>query len=343
MGLDIGDVITGGIGIATGNPALIGAGVAGAFGPSASDIARQQAAGSGFQPVPIQTSMGSTSYATPEQIASYQRILESGATDPARAEEIRNLIASGDLDMAGGGESPTIARLREELASLELTPERRAELQSLIDRGPGVSGQLSPELQALQSQLFGMAPEALSQFQTFDPAEAGKLFTQRLDELAAPKEEKQRLALENRLFKQGLLSSSSGADQTQSILEAQALAQGQRDITGLQFGQQQQNRLFQQFLDTLGAGTSIGDIERQMLGMTLGAAPTATSAAQTQANILAQGRQDDAAVQQQFFNNLIAELPTTFGGGADASGLFTQPVAGQTQAQMIAAQNQGLF
>jgi hypothetical protein len=270
---NLGGLITGGVGAFTGNPALMAAGAASLFGPSASDIAGQQAAGSAYRGVDINTGMGSATF----------------------------------------------------------------------DQDTGYTSQLSPELMAIRDQLFGRVPEGLQQFQTFDPTQAGALFTQRLDELAAPKEEANRLSLENRLFKQGLLSSTTGDDRRQALLEAQALAQGQRDLTGVQLGQDQQTRLFNQAMGFLNSGMNVADIERQLIAMSQGQAGAATQAAGNQAGMIAQGRADDAATQQGFFNNLISGLPETGVWGSDNMSGIGGVTGGSAQDTMLAQQNFGLF
>jgi len=271
MGLNIGSLVSAGVGAFTGNPALIASGVGGLLSSSQrSGTAGNLAAGLAYNPVDINTGIGSTTF----------------------------------------------------------------------DKETGYTSTLSPELQALRDRLIQQGGEGLDAFQTFDPTAAGALFTDQLDVLAQPREEQQRLSLENRLFKQGLSGSTGGAARTEALYGAQGIAQNQRDLTGLQQGQLQQDRLFKQALQAISGGTGLDGLSADQLNQALQAAGGSTAASSNQARAIAAGETANTNAQDSFFNSLSSSLGD-FSFGSE--GLFNEPIQGQTQAEMLAAQNAGLF
>jgi hypothetical protein len=202
-----------------------------------------------------------------------------------------------------------------------------------FDKDAGLVSTLSPELQALRDQFIGRTQEGLEAFQTFDPTQAGQLFTDKLTALAAPREEQARLGLENRLFKQGLLSSSAGAERQGALDTAQALAQGARDVTGLQFGQSQQDRLFQQALGNLQAGTGLDALTTNQINQSLALGGRQSAAAAPGAQLQFGAAQNQADAMSGFFNSL----------GQGVSNLDFGSLFGTEQDRMLAEQNRGLF
>lgn len=208
----------------------------------------------------------------------------------------------------------------------------------------GFQSELSPELQALRDQLLGAGAQGLQDFQTFDPNQAGQLFEQQLSALAAPQEQQQRQQLENRLFQQGLTGATGGQNATEALLTAQALAQGQRNLQGQQFGVGEQQRLFQNAIGGIQGATALDAQLAQQLNQAINAGGRQTAANTTGANFQFQAAQNNADALSGFFGGLgqgftnLAFQPTP-----QSTGLFTQPQVGQTQAQMLAAQNAGLF
>ena len=170
--------------------------------------------------------------------------------------------------------------------------------------GDVLTQQLSPEYQALRDQLLAQGAQGLQQFQTFDPTEAGQLFSQQLGALAAPQEKQQRLALENRLFQQGLTGASGGQQRTEALLGAQALAAGQRDLTGLQLGQQQQGRLFEQALGGIQGATTLDQLLQNQQSQAISAGGAQTTAATNAAQFQFQASQNRGDAISGFFGNL---------------------------------------
>lgn len=114
---------------------------------------------------------------------------------------------------------------------------------------------LDPRLQQIQGGLLGQ----------IEGLESGSTLGM-LRQQAAPFEEQQRLALENRLFSQGLLG-ASGVDQPggarRSLFEAQAQADLARQLQAQQLMMQQRGSLF-------GGLGAISGIERGLFGTSMG-------------------------------------------------------------------------
>lgn len=164
--------------------------------------------------------------------------------------------------------------------------------------------ELSPEMQALRDQLLGVGTQTLDQFQTFDPREAGTLFTQQLTDIAAPREKEERLALENRLFQQGLLGSTTGAKRSEALFGAQNLAAQQRDLTGLLEGEQQQARLFERALGGIQGATTIDQLLSNQLSQAIGAGGAQTAGNTAGAQFQFQAGQNRADAISGFFGQL---------------------------------------
>lgn len=191
------------------------------------------------------------------------------------------------------------------LGGISYGPQIDPETGQPIPGTEGVRTTLDPRLVAMQNQLFGMGGAGLDTLGSFDPNEQARLFTQQLTELAAPEEQRQRLQLENRLFKQGILGATPGAERMGALQQAQSMAGTQRALMGQEMGQQQQAQLFQQALGALQAG---GELE-QMGGMGLLPAfasigGAATSAAGRGAEFGFQAGMNRADMLSSFFGNL---------------------------------------
>ena len=81
---------------------------------------------------------------------------------------------------------------------------------------------LSPELQDIYKQRLARAGGYTQAISQYDPSRYQEQFYQEQRALAAPGEERERLALEERLLAQGMLGSTGGGLRQQSLLEAQA-------------------------------------------------------------------------------------------------------------------------
>ena len=206
----------------------------------------------------------------------------------------------GILDAKGTKDAARIAAEAGRFAPIDIMTG----LGSVTSGPEGITTQLSPEMLALQQQLFGLGQQGLQQFQTFDPTQAGQLFTQRLGAAAAPIEQRQRQELENRLFKQGLLTSSGGAERMGALTEAQSQAELQRQLAGMQYGTQEQERLFQNALGAYQAGTGLEQLSEGLLPQYAGIGGRATEANQFGARLGFQAGQTRADMLSSFFGNL---------------------------------------
>lgn len=164
--------------------------------------------------------------------------------------------------------------------------------------------QLSPQAQQARNLLMQSGISGLRQASIYDPERSAQLFTQRLGEAAAPIEERQRLDLENRLFKQGLLTSTGGAERLGALQQAQGQAELQRQLAGMQYGTQEQERLFSRALSGLQAGTEFDRLAAAQLGIAGQLGGQATQAGIQGAQFGFQAGQNRADMLSSFFGNL---------------------------------------
>jgi hypothetical protein len=153
---------------------------------------------------------------------------------------IRSNIGTGMFyDAPDGGYGQAVA---------ELSPEYRA----IYDQYYGQAQGLSPELAGLRESFMGqandprlanlrdtyldMAQNALG----FDPAQASATFLDATRRLSQPEEERKRLNLESRLFAQGMLGSTGGAQRQQALESAFAEDDLRKIIASEQLGLDQQ-------------------------------------------------------------------------------------------------------
>ena len=128
---------------------------------------------------------------------------------------------------------------------------------------------LDPRLRDIQESMFAQGLGFFDELSTFDPDQFGANVSDRLRNLAAPKEEQDRLNLENRLFKQGLLNSTLGGERQENLFSAQALAEEARLARGFSLGQDVQGNLLNRGLRAFDAGTSLEQLPLQLLGTSI--------------------------------------------------------------------------
>ena len=88
LGFSLSDInpVNAGIGLFTGGPAGFAASIGSdILSGGTSDIAAAQAAGSAFNPVDLTTSVGTTSFYSPEEVAAARAALEAGTTPGTEA------------------------------------------------------------------------------------------------------------------------------------------------------------------------------------------------------------------------------------------------------------------
>lgn len=198
-----------------------------------------------------------------------------------------------------------------------------------VDASMGeVSATLSPELQRQYEGLLGFGAERLQQARS---PEASLGF---LSRAFGPELESQRLQQESRLFNQGLLGSTTGAQQTE------ALATGQNQAL-LQAALSEQQNAYSQGLGLLGGALDISNLPSGLIATSgnIGGAQAAAganvgqglaAAANTRANSISSifsglGQAADAFIGRQ----PQQQIPTSLFSGSIGNAPGTVPTTGQ--------------
>jgi len=207
--------------------------------------------------------------------------------------------------------------------------------QAVTDSTGGFTMSLSPEEQALQSQLFGGAGSMFGQALT-DPQQAQADLYGQLRAIQQPEEQRQRLALEERMLSQGRLGLSSDAYGgatpemlAQAQAEQEAMLAANLGARKQVMGEQKQAfdigtgmfsdayRPQNQLLDVLGTGRDIATIPANLQGTMLG---LYSGLNQSGVEALMQGEELAGGYEAQLRKNLINNV---FGTGAtSADGLW---------------------
>jgi len=219
-----------------------------------------------------------------------------GDSSQQSQQQMRNISGGGLFDTTGAGQ-------------IALTPEMQAIQQGLFAQAGGQD--------RFQQQAGQLGQQFLGQVGSTDPFATAQTQFGRMEDILAPQRDQERMAQESRLFSQGRLGSTGGAQQQQALESA--------------FLQQQQQGLY----DALGQGQAIQgqQIER---GAFLGQMPLSQ---QTQAlnNLL--GIQTGAT--QQLGQTALGGQTTTAPGvdvmGTLGTGLMT------TGAEQLGQGFQGMF
>ncbi len=182
---------------------------------------------------------------------------------------------------------------------------------------------LDPRYAAYRDQLFGMGQGFLQQAQNYDPNQAGALFTKQLREQSAPSEQADRMALENRLFQQGLMGSTLGVDRYAALNEAQRRADVQREMQGYQLAQETQGNLFNRGLQGIQAGTAIEGLTGDLMQQSIGASGGQQSGRQAGANFQFQAGMNRGDMLSGFFGSLGQGLGNYgFSGGGGRQPIY---------------------
>ena len=187
---------------------------------------------------------------------------------------------------------------------------------------------LSPEEQARQQRLFTASDEFLGQATGMSVPEREQAVFERMQLAMSPAQERERLALEQRLAAQGRLGVTTGmfggTPEALTLAKAQEEARNQAMLQAMQFAGQEQNRL-------AGLGTGMmqaGYMPQQQLLQGITPGMTAAEQARQQQNI-----------QSQTFGE-------TYATGLEAllqSGLGQANIAGGFGSSMAQAALGGLF
>lgn len=174
---------------------------------------------------------------------------------------------------------------------------------------------LDPRLAAIRDQLFGVGEQQLDEFGSFNVDETASNISQRLQKLAAPREQKQRLALENRLFKQGILSSDPGFGQFGELLQAQGLAQTGREVESFGLAEQLKGGLFNRATQAFAGGTSLEQLPLNLLNQSIQAGGAQSAAGAAGGAFTFQAAQTQSDLISSFFGGVGAGAGKALFGG----------------------------
>jgi hypothetical protein len=177
---------------------------------------------------------------------------------------------------------------------------------------------LSPEEQARQNRLFTASDEFLGQATGMSVPEREQAVFERMQTAMSPAQERERLALEQRLAAQGRLGVTTGmfggTPEALTLAKAQEEARNQAMLSAMQFAGQEQNRL-------AGLGTGMmqaGYVPQQQLLQGITPGMTAAEQARQQQNIQAQ------TFGETYATGLEALLSAGLGQAGIAGGFGTQ-------------------
>ena len=164
-----------------------------------------------------------------------------------------------------------------------------------------------------------------------DPTEAAQKYYEMQKELMSPQQEKDRLALENRLLGQGMLGSTGGASQSEALHKAQAMQDLEARYTGIDKAQSMIDTYRGRKASSLGMAETIGQLPQKYAETGRGIGTGLSSIAGTAAELSGQAAQARGASQANKylgyadqFKNLMQPTATPFSQGG-YSGRVVQP------------------
>jgi len=183
---------------------------------------------------------------------------------------------------------------------------------------------LTPELEQIYRDRLARAAQQTAAISAYDPMADQQAFYEEQRALAAPGEERERLALENRLRAQGLLGSTTGGIRTQSLLESQARKDLLRRAEARTAAQQQQT--FMRGLESgdISAATGIAGLGGEMANIGMGIGSRLGSAAGAGAARQFEAAQNLADTQAAFYKKLGSDFGSLMGGTSGTYTPFTQ-------------------
>ncbi len=260
------------------------------------------------------------------------RIAESSALPPAQYEELTRLAEQVKKDTAAAGEA----------SKVPFTPYTMTTgFGTTGVTATGATAKTAAEYEALRQQSLGLAGKTLG---AINPEQAAQTLYGQVEALAAPNREREQLALQQRLARQGLLGfgtnvpTAGGGARTvspmfESLLSAQETARAQQALQATQFGTteaQRQAALAQGFLgqaqgidqqtlaqlqQTGALGINLNQLEQANRARALQAQMVGITAPLTTGLTSAQMRQADLARQAQLNQSgIMAQLQSTMAG-----------------------------
>jgi len=159
-----------------------------------------------------------------------------------------------------------------------------------------------------------------------DPYAAGQKFYEMQKELYAPQQEKERLALEERLLAQGMLGSTGGAERQQALLEAQAQQDRQAQYEGLEKAQSLIDLYRGRELEGIGTAETIGALPFKYAQLSRGIGSDLGSAAATAAKMKGQAASALSQSKSNLYGSYANIAKGLFDGvstpGGSGSGFF---------------------
>lgn len=191
-----------------GKQSILGTTVNGVRVPGAMEIAERGQAESQFKPFTVTTPTGATFTARMGgQPSMAQSMIQPSPTAQPSMALPPNMMGDITMQKPAGAMSGQPVSMGQEIQAPQTTP---FPMQQPTADGLQIGMELSPQEQALQQQLFGGAGGFFGQ--TVQPtATREQQIFERMRAAQRPEEERQRLALEERLAAQGRLGTSSAA------------------------------------------------------------------------------------------------------------------------------------
>ena len=176
---------------------------------------------------------------------------------------------------------------------------------------------LAPELEKIYRDRLARSAEATQAISAYDPRTYQQQFYEEQQALAAPAEERQRLAMENRLRAQGLLGATTGGIQMQSLLESQATKDLARRAEARSAAQQEMNYLRSLEAGDITAATAIGGLGGELSNIGTGIGSQLAGAAQYGSNLQMAAARNLSDAQAGFWSKIGSTI-----GQADYSNMM---------------------
>ena len=176
---------------------------------------------------------------------------------------------------------------------------------------------LAPELEKIYRDRLARSAEATQAISAYDPRTYQQQFYEEQQALAAPAEERQRLAMENRLRAQGLLGATTGGIQMQSLLESQATKDLARRAEARSAAQQEMNYLRSLEAGDITAATAIGGLGGELANIGTGIGSQLAGAAQYGSNLQMAAARNLSDAQAGFWSKIGSTI-----GQADFSNMM---------------------
>jgi len=173
---------------------------------------------------------------------------------------------------------------------------------------------LTPELEQIYKDRLARAAQTTAGIGAFDPAAYQQQFYEEQRALAAPGEERARLAMENRLRAQGLLGSTTGGIRTQSLLESQATKDLMRRAEARTAAQQEQTFLRGLEAGDVTAATGIAGLGGDLSNIGMGIGSDLGRAATAGAKMQFEAAQNLADSQASFWGKMGSTIGDAIGG-----------------------------